>query len=106
MTKKQSKTTATAPKLLYTIENSIPPPDPNHIIKLNQELTEENSRLLERMDELNDMVAKAIEIKEGLLDKIEDLKKEYSVSFSFTNNYFDELDTIKSKWWYKLFRNW
>lgn len=75
MTKKQSKTTTKEVKYI---------PDTAHIIKLNQELTAENSRLLERVDELNDIVAKAIDIKEGL---------------------YNELNTIKSKWWYKLFRN-
>lgn len=90
MTKKQSKTTAKEVKYI---------PDTAHIIKLNQELTEENSRLVERVDELNDMVAKAIEIKEGLLDEMQRRKIDYTLLRN-------ELYTIKSKWWYKLFRNW
>lgn len=76
MTKKQSKTTEKEVKYI---------PDTAHIIKLNQELTEENSRLLQRVDRLKGRI-------ENYIDLVGDTET--------------ELNTIKSKWWYKLFRNW
>lgn len=70
----------------------------DHVIKLNEELTAENSRLLERCDELEGI----IRIK---VDSIEHWK--------YTNRVLEdrlhkakqsetELSEIKSKWWYKL----
>lgn len=52
-----------------------------HVIKLNKELTEENSRLIERI-ETEDKISTAL-----------------TNALVITRN---ELSIIKSKWWYKL----
>lgn len=53
----------------------------NKISKLNEELTAENSRLLERIDVIVDW---------------------YDTAATLLNKSDEELSSIKSKWWYKL----
>lgn len=86
MTKKQSKTTNKDVKYI---------PDTAHIIKLNEELTEENTKLLTELEVANDRVSrykKQIKVEVEIWAKEVDAKTDLQI----------ELQSIKSKWWYKL----
>lgn len=78
MTKKNNTSKTTKKDVIYT-----PAPDPQWIA-LNQELTIENARLLERIDEI---------------------KADRDYFLDGFNKVQEVLIVIQSKWWYKLFRN-
>ena len=102
MTKKNNTSKTTKKDVLYT-----PAPDPQWIA-LNQELTAENARLLEQIDELKDAIARAIKNKNELLDRVKNLENQIETNIDLLNEYSTdtfELKTIKSKWWYKIFKN-
>lgn len=61
------------------------------IIKLNEELTAENTRLLKILDTVD-----------NLEKRIERQAKYYLEIVSHKDNVLSELNSIKSKWWYKL----
>lgn len=58
------------------------------IIKLNEELTSENSRLLLRLDKISNERETMLKYYDLLIKRNEDISI--------------QLKTIKSKWWYKL----
>lgn len=61
------------------------------VIKLNEELTVENARLLTELDNVSD-----------LEKRIERQAKYYLEIVSHKDKVLAELTSIKSKWWYKL----
>lgn len=82
------------------------------IIKLNEELTAENSRLLEELDKANEIKLKTsilADFAEKRLETILELEKKIKLSDAHYDRLMKEhttalfdLQSIKSKWWYKL----
>lgn len=79
MNKKNNTSKTTKKEVVYT-----PTPDPQWIA-LNQELTAENARLLELVD---------------------DIKADRDFFLDGFNKVQEVLIAIQSKWWYKIFKNW
>ena len=74
----------------------------SNIIKLNEELTAENSRLLTELDGITSDKVIA-ELNYNLACKrLHSLHEENKGLIEIRYNFAKELSSIKSKWWYKL----
>lgn len=72
------------------------------IKKLNEELTAENARLLEENENLINGVKDASDSYETLLKEKIDFQNQLYKSYNKIVGVENELNSIKSKWWYKL----
>lgn len=81
-------------KIINDLEERI-----NKISKLNEELTAENSKLITERDKFKS--------KSDYMTMRRNAEREDKNSWrELYHSKDDELSSIKSKWWYRLFKNW
>lgn len=72
------------------------------IIKLNEELTAENARLLTELEVANDRVSHFKHWNDGYKKQIKEGVESWAKEVDAKTDLQIELQSIKSKWWYKL----